>query len=764
MAPISQHVLSPLIIKLTVDMRNALADDSIQERGIEALYGVSTVSARIMTSNAAFDSFRAINEAMSAHESVQRLQRKACRALATLCHQVCAMEKNYFRNSNILTSNRVMKAVSKYPDDPDILLSSFTILLHTKPSFNQYYPMSDQKHYDMISIDQALALLDALVASRRDLKTHLLGLRVMENLLPPQCDRSYPFNDSRIFAREFLERGGYEVALHVLEESRQEPKYVLHLLQKMYQIANTDAELPSLLTKKGVIQAMIRVRFSRDVYEVCCRSTGDERKSIVKEHIDTESVLSRFKAEIASIETKMSAGKAYGIASWLYLVAHIEGVAPKLLHDIAVKKFIHRHLASCGSLCYYLVYSHPSLAGQVLDAMIFRIKDMYEISLLLAKHHEQKFGPGKPGSAPNLVNKAELRILEIDRVLEAFAELCSNAEVCQAIADSNLVVEEVLSGFDKTLSEIASAPETSTLFKLALIMTCEATLQALINLAKRPEYFQAQITRGRGPALMIKCMRIHTHYPAVSVLACETLYEFLNFTNTEEVMAQVRECDGDQVVLLLIISRPGCYESRLHGCGILVHCYLTSPQGRDSMFEEAITSLVGGMVTFSHEAKYQVGACRLLRDVTQNPEGVLLACKAAAINALFRARRMENDQVVSEANKALDAFRKCGESVMYEIEECEEREREEAKTKKSEVLDSDSGDVVGEECDDTEHARQKRSSTSCAACGKQAHEVGIKKLHRCDACTIAPRYCSAECQKAMWPTHKVECRAHRVTN
>jgi hypothetical protein len=40
-----------------------------------------------------------------------------------------------------------------------------------------------------------------------------------------------------------------------------------------------------------------------------------------------------------------------------------------------------------------------------------------------------------------------------------------------------------------------------------------------------------------------------------------------------------------------------------------------------------------------------------------------------------------------------------------------------------------------------------RVTDSCAACGKTAAEVGIKKLLKCSACMIEPLYCSGECQR-----------------
>ncbi len=248
------------------------------------------------------------------------------------------------------------------------------------------------------------------------------------------------------------------------------------------------------------------------------------------------------------------------------------------------------------------------------------------------------------------------------------------------------------------------------------------------------------------------------------MIACEALHKIVSFPSRDKVVAQFIACKGEQEVLVAINNAPSCCRTRLYGCSTLLQCYLNSPQNAESKLEEAIMSLVGGMATFSNEVWYQMCACRLLRDVTQNQEGIVLACKAGGIHALFRARRMASEQVMTEANSALDALRKCGESVTREIDECEERERCDAKIKKGNAMDSDSGDVVVVDESEKEQAREKRNNVSCVACGKHAHEVGTKKLLKCDACTIAPRYCSIECQKAMWPTHKADCKAHRIAN
>jgi hypothetical protein len=54
-----------------------------------------------------------------------------------------------------------------------------------------------------------------------------------------------------------------------------------------------------------------------------------------------------------------------------------------------------------------------------------------------------------------------------------------------------------------------------------------------------------------------------------------------------------------------------------------------------------------------------------------------------------------------------------------------------------------------------------KTGATCVACGKSAADVGPSRLLKCSACTIAPLYCSAECQQACWKAHKAECKANR---
>jgi len=50
---------------------------------------------------------------------------------------------------------------------------------------------------------------------------------------------------------------------------------------------------------------------------------------------------------------------------------------------------------------------------------------------------------------------------------------------------------------------------------------------------------------------------------------------------------------------------------------------------------------------------------------------------------------------------------------------------------------------------------------TCATCGKNAAQAGVGNLKKCVRCQTSVRYCSANCQRADWPQHKLVCRRVR---
>jgi hypothetical protein len=77
---------------------------------------------------------------------------------------------------------------------------------------------------------------------------------------------------------------------------------------------------------------------------------------------------------------------------------------------------------------------------------------------------------------------------------------------------------------------------------------------------------------------------------------------------------------------------------------------------------------------------------------------------------------------------------------------------------------NDSGQIqeLESECASMTSAKHK-SPKVCSACGKSSDEMGKRKMLRCSVCSVAPVYCSTECQHAAWPGHKAECKANRLT-
>ncbi len=60
-----------------------------------------------------------------------------------------------------------------------------------------------------------------------------------------------------------------------------------------------------------------------------------------------------------------------------------------------------------------------------------------------------------------------------------------------------------------------------------------------------------------------------------------------------------------------------------------------------------------------------------------------------------------------------------------------------------------------------EEQERMKMAEMCMVCGKTRAELGMQALLKCSACSIEPKYCSAECQKVAWPSHKAGCKANR---
>jgi hypothetical protein len=52
---------------------------------------------------------------------------------------------------------------------------------------------------------------------------------------------------------------------------------------------------------------------------------------------------------------------------------------------------------------------------------------------------------------------------------------------------------------------------------------------------------------------------------------------------------------------------------------------------------------------------------------------------------------------------------------------------------------------------------QPKKAKVCEVCHRTAQEVGKEKLHVCSRCRKV-LYCSVECQRVDWPTHKTSCK------
>jgi hypothetical protein len=70
--------------------------------------------------------------------------------------------------------------------------------------------------------------------------------------------------------------------------------------------------------------------------------------------------------------------------------------------------------------------------------------------------------------------------------------------------------------------------------------------------------------------------------------------------------------------------------------------------------------------------------------------------------------------------------------------------------KKDENSEGDVGSALAEDA-------LAGAAETCMTCGKTPAEVNVPRLLRCSRCVLAPRYCSAACQKLAWPVHRREC-------
>ena len=55
------------------------------------------------------------------------------------------------------------------------------------------------------------------------------------------------------------------------------------------------------------------------------------------------------------------------------------------------------------------------------------------------------------------------------------------------------------------------------------------------------------------------------------------------------------------------------------------------------------------------------------------------------------------------------------------------------------------------------------AGTACAHCGAKGNKVAGKRMLVCTGCNTA-RYCSTDCQRLTWGTHKAACRAVAATS
>jgi hypothetical protein len=132
-------------------------------------------------------------------------------------------------------------------------------------------------------------------------------------------------------------------------------------------------------------------------------------------------------------------------------------------------------------------------------------------------------------------------------------------------------------------------------------------------------------------------------------------------------------------------------------------------------------------------------------------------------------RRLQDrfEQEVEKAQSATQDVAKALSAVQHDGKQCSLKEgiQELLESVKDQITPRDSQDWNEHQNADEVMGVIRKLATKtprvCEMCGKTAAQLGVRRLQTCSACTIAPTYCGAECQRACWGAHKAECRAHR---
>jgi hypothetical protein len=155
---------------------------------------------------------------------------------------------------------------------------------------------------------------------------------------------------------------------------------------------------------------------------------------------------------------------------------------------------------------------------------------------------------------------------------------------------------------------------------------------------------------------------------------------------------------------------------------------------------------------------YMRGCLALGAMVGNDAESTRLFLSLGGMEHLVRATQIrnvyDNDGTHKSLQKSLDIIRRAqGTQNDGAYGAGEQRLR----LSRQDVDSSPAQSKTNSEPDNASH----KQIEACVACSKTPAELGMARLLKCSACTLAPAYCSGECQRVHWRAHKSDCKAHR---
>ncbi len=179
------------------------------------------------------------------------------------------------------------------------------------------------------------------------------------------------------------------------------------------------------------------------------------------------------------------------------------------------------------------------------------------------------------------------------------------------------------------------------------------------------------------------------------------------------------------------------------------------------------------LVVFNHrenQDRFGEEALRLLQRVfyMHTTDTQVQTHARAAIRALAE-NNAENTTVCTRMGSSMEHILRCESGVHCGHDDETDRLRAPAQTDRLHAqvqTDRLRAQAQGVACKEREadvlrRGQQQQQAAACVACGKTAEMLGVDKLLHCSACTLAPCYCSVECQRACWKEHKAECKANK---